>query len=91
MSLITVGISVNGKVQGVFFRKYTCDAAKKYSVTGYVRNEPDGSVYTEVTGTSEHVKKFIQWCHEGSPQSEVEKVEVIDKPLTEYTGFRIRY
>jgi acylphosphatase len=88
---VTVSISVYGKVQGVFFRKYTIDAAKKNGITGFVKNANDGTVYIEATGTKDMLNEFIEWCNTGSPNSQVDRVEVYKMPLTQYTGFSIRY
>ena len=91
MKSVTVSISVYGKVQGVFFRKYTIDAAQQYEITGFVKNANDGSVYIEATGNQEMINEFIKWCHKGSPPSQVDRVEVKEMPLTQYKGFSIRY
>ena len=44
-----------GRVQGVGFRATVQSIATRHSATGWVRNEPDGSVLMEIQGTSEHV------------------------------------
>ena len=41
-------ILVKGRVQGVWFRKYTKDKADSLNLSGFARNELDGSVYIEV-------------------------------------------
>ena len=91
MDLQTVSIKIEGKVQGVFFRKFTCDAAKENGIKGFVRNEPDGSVYVEATGSADEIKKFIEWCHKGSPYSSVGQVTVSELPLKSFNNFNIRY
>jgi len=89
--LQTVGITVTGRVQGVFFRKYTIDAASKCGITGFVKNTNSGDVYIEATGMETAIKAFVQWCHSGSPFSKVEKVVVEELPLQNFEGFGIRY
>ncbi|MEN3041319.1 MAG: acylphosphatase [Bacteroidia bacterium] len=69
-------IRVYGKVQGVFFRKYAWLTAHSLGLTGFVKNEPDGSVLAEVEGAPEQVEKFVQWAHRGSPAAQVTRVEV---------------
>lgn len=39
-----------GRVQGVGFRATTRAIARKHPVTGWVRNEPDGSVLAQIQG-----------------------------------------
>lgn len=86
----TVTIIIHGRVQGVFFRKYTVDAAKKFEVNGFVKNTTDGKVYIEATGTEEAINKFIKWCHVGSPLSKVVEVVVTQMALINFNSFTIR-
>jgi acylphosphatase len=84
-------LRIYGKVQGVFFRKYAQMTAQSLGLGGFVRNEPDGSVYAEVEGAPEAVENFVKWAHRGSPAAKVERVEVEKNltPLSE-TTFSIR-
>ncbi len=88
--LQTVTIIIQGRVQGVFFRKYTLDAAKKFEVNGFVKNTADSKVYIEATGTEEAINKFVQWCHVGSPLSKVLEVTVKQTPLINFNNFTVR-
>jgi acylphosphatase len=73
---------IAGRVQGVFFRAYTRDAAQMIGVTGWVRNLPDGRVEAVFEGESHKVEKMIEWCREGSPLSRIEKLEIIEEVYT---------
>ena len=53
MSTIRKHIKFYGSVQGVNFRYTSSTIAKKLGLTGWVRNEYDGSVEMEAQGTSE--------------------------------------
>ena len=77
-------IIVKGNVQGVFFRKYTKITANMLGIKGFVRNEPDSSVYIEACGESKALEKFIQWCHRGPENAEVEKVDVDEISLKKF-------
>ena len=85
-------IKVEGKVQGVWFRKYTNDKAQSLNLYGFVRNEPDGSVYIEVeSDQKDKLKEFIQWLYQGSPLSKVEKVKILrEGPCQNFEGFEIQ-
>jgi acylphosphatase len=49
-----------GRVQGVGFRYTTCDVARGFEVTGYVRNLPDGQVEAVAEGENDEVAKFVE-------------------------------
>lgn len=85
----TVAITVRGKVQGVWFRKYTVDKAQQLQLTGTVRNTADGDVAVVATGTDDQLADFIEWCWMGSPKSKVTSVTVEDMPLIKFEGFEV--
>lgn len=65
---------VKGRVQGVWFRHFTHKEADKRSLSGFVMNQEDGSVYIEVTGEAKDIDLFSEWVNNGSPLSIVEEV-----------------
>jgi acylphosphatase len=92
MTQKTVQAIIQGKVQGVYFRAYTKDAAEKLGLTGWVRNLPDGSVETLISGDENQVNKMVDWLQTGSPHSDVTKVVVDDvEKKVSYPSFSIRY
>lgn len=54
-----VQVVFRGRVQGVGFRAATRDAARGFAVTGWVRNEPDGSVRCQVQGAADQVAAML--------------------------------
>lgn len=52
MTLQLLRYTVSGRVQGVYFRESAVAEAKKHSLTGFVKNEPDGTVQGEAIGNS---------------------------------------
>ena len=54
-----------GSVQGVGFRYTARHAANMYRLTGYVRNEYDGSVTCEVQGEQDAIDEFIRTLSRG--------------------------
>ncbi len=87
-----VRVLIRGRVQGVFFRAYTRDTAIQEGLTGWVRNLSDGRVEAVFEGDADRVDRVVAWCHQGSPGSRVEQVEVYPQPYQgEYTHFEIRY
>ena len=83
-------ISVSGKVQGVFFRKYTQEKAQQLGLSGFVRNQPDGSVYIEAEGEEDVLKTFVEWCRKGPPAAVVSKISTEESDLVGFDGFGIR-
>lgn len=82
-----IAIIITGKVQGVYFRKYTQWKAEELGITGFVRNEPDGTVLIEAEGAPDALEAMEKWCHLGSPLSKVESVQysaIEEKGSTEF-------
>ncbi len=67
-------ITVTGRVQGVFFRASTRLQAEALGLTGWVRNEPDGSVAIFAEGPRAALDTLEEWCHHGPPAARVERV-----------------
>ena len=87
-----VHVIVEGRVQGVFFRAYTSDEAKKLGLTGWVRNRPEGTVEAVIEGDAGSVDTMLRWFYQGSPGSRVTKVRVSEEPpVGDSTTFEIHY
>jgi acylphosphatase len=82
-------INVYGIVQDVFFRQRTKEKANALGIKGWVRNCEDGTVEIEAEGTSEALDEFVKWCHTGPPRAVVNKVEVSESPIKNFTSFEI--
>lgn len=80
-----VNIRLHGKVQGVFFRMSAKERAEELAIMGFIRNDPDGTVYLEAEGDEEAVEKFVAWCSLG-PRLAV--VEAIVAEEGEWIGFK---
>lgn len=85
-----IAIQVKGKVQGVFYRASTVTKAQQLGVMGFVRNEPDGSVYIEAEGDEGNLNELIAWCRIGPPRAFVDEVIVeTHSTLGSFTDFRV--
>lgn len=82
-------IRVYGKVQGVWFRDTTRKKALELEITGFVRNEQDGSVYIEAEGDESSLEKLVEWCHVGPERAAVTSVEVETGTFVSFTSFEI--
>ncbi len=84
-------VFISGRVQGVYFRVFTRDAAAGFGLKGWVRNLPDGRVEAVFEGDEQSVERMLKWCWEGSPSSRVDKVEIIDEHYRgEFADFIIK-
>ncbi len=83
-------ITVTGRVQGVWFRKYTQEAARSFGVMGFVENALDGSVYVEAEGSPMELNRFLDWLEKGSPMSRVDKVIHREGETIGFSTFEIR-
>ena len=84
-------IRVKGRVQGVWFRKFTKQEALSLGLCGKVRNERDGSVFIQAEGEEEMLNTFIEWCHHGPEKASVDEVIIEERPVVGYTAFLIEY
>lgn len=82
-------IKIYGLVQGVFFRASTKEQADKLGISGFAKNMPDGSVYIEIEGEKDNLDKFVKWCNLGPMMARVEKVEVSEDKLRDFSQFEI--
>ena len=79
--MIRRGLSVHGRVQGVGFRFIASSIAASCHVTGWVRNEFDGTVTIEVQGPDHRVNEFIDQIREGNRFAKVDWIDITDLPL----------
>ncbi len=85
-------VVVEGRVQGVFFRHHTREAAFRVGVNGWVKNRRDGTVEAVFEGDRDRVDEMIQWCRRGPPEAWVKKVHVTWEIYTgEFDDFSVTY
>ncbi len=81
-AVIRKHIVFRGWVQGVGFRYRAVHAASLYGATGWVRNEPDGSVAMEIQGTEDRIDKVIAAVEKGT-YIRIESMDVRTLPVVE--------
>jgi acylphosphatase len=81
---------VHGKVQGVFFRDSTREAAQNEGVAGFAINRPDGSVEVVLEGPPDAVDSVAGYVRRGPSSARVENVESHDEAPEGLNGFEIR-
>lgn len=82
---------VSGRVQGVGYRYFAQDAARREGLHGYVLNRDDGSVEAVAEGDAESIERFERALRRGPSRSRVEHVMIDDiNPDQGNSGFHIR-
>ena len=82
---------VSGRVQGVGFRMFAADCARREGLTGHVRNLDDGSVEAVAEGDAESLTRFEAALRRGPSRARIERVEVTGSTPLGLTGlFAIR-
>ena len=91
MNMSVRAVVFRGRVQGVGFRWTAQTVAERFSVRGWVRNEPDGSVRCEVTGTSSEIEAFFEAVEAATPGHVDQRTDVqADTGGLPPSGFEIR-
>jgi acylphosphatase len=82
--------AVSGRVQGVGYRYFVLREAGTLGVSGYARNQPDGSVEVVAEGGSEALAELEARLREGPAFAEV--TGVVREAISERgsSGFHVR-
>ncbi|XP_004698775.1 acylphosphatase-1 [Echinops telfairi] len=92
-TLISVDYEIFGKVQGVFFRKYTQAEGRKLGLVGWVQNTGRGTVQGQLQGPTSKVRPMQEWLKtRGSPKSHIDRANFKNEkaiPKLDYSDFQI--
>lgn len=84
--------TIYGRVQGVAFRFYTLQQARKLGLKGYVKNLAEGSVLVLAQGNEQQLAELQQWLKQGSPAAQVREIVVQQLEREEnFAEFRVEY
>ena len=72
--MATVHLEVIGKVQGVGFRWFVRETARRAGLAGWVRNHDDGRVEIAASGPDDAIAKLTNAARTGPPGARVERV-----------------
>jgi acylphosphatase len=83
--------TVYGHVQGVFFRDTTRSMAQERQLTGWVRNQRDGTVRVVAEGEEGALRELLSFLHRGPSAARVESVDAEWKEgENAFSHFRVR-
>lgn len=83
-------VTVSGRVQGVWYRESCRRIAEDAGVSGWVRNNPDGTVEAALEGEEHAVDKVVAWMRSGPPRAYVTDVSVRAEEPRGEQGFFVR-
>lgn len=83
-------IKVHGKVQGVGFRYFVYQKASELGLRGFVKNNPDRTVYIEAEGEETALEMLLYYCRQGPGHAAVREVQHVEAPLSNYHSFNIK-
>jgi acylphosphatase len=86
----SVRLRITGRVQGVGYRAWAIETARRLGLRGWVRNRGDGSVEALVTGDDDAVAAMIEACRDGPFSARVAQVAVSEEADDGSTGFTPR-
>lgn len=87
---LTLHLLLSGRVQGVYFRKFTREQADAFGVLGYVRNLPNGRVEAVLSGEAECVRRMEQELKVGPPNASVTEVASAEVSFHPFDRFEVR-
>ncbi len=85
----TVALTVNGIVQGVYYRQSAKKKAAELGIAGTVKNETNGNVAIVATGTDLQLEKFMEWCRQGPSTAVVSSVTIQELPYQDFKSFDV--
>ena len=82
-------VRIEGRVQGVYYRAWAEQTARRLNLDGWVRNRRDGSVEAVFSGPVTQVDAMLRRCAEGPRDAEVTNVIVTDEGGAPPSGFKV--
>lgn len=90
MNIVARHLIIKGRVQGVFYRGWTVQAAEALGLAGWVRNRLNGDVEALVQGDRAGVERLIDLAWQGPVSARVDTVLVEPAEIVDLTGFEQR-
>lgn len=90
--VISLDVRVFGRVQGVGFRYFTHELARRLQLSGFVTNLPDRSVRAYAEGPRSALEEFLRQLEQGPAGATVHEARSHWGPATgQYTCFSIEH
>lgn len=73
-----VYLKIEGRVQGIGFRRWAVNEALRIGgISGWVRNEDDGSVEILMSGEENKIDEMTKLCYQGPLFARVDKISFL--------------
>ena len=86
-----LNIRIAGNVQGVGFRWWCWKTASSLGLTGFFKNDEDGTVSIQIEGENPDVDSFLELCKTGPAGAKVQVVTAEADTWRGYSLFEIRF
>jgi acylphosphatase len=83
-----IRLRIEGRVQGVMYRAWAVEEARRRGLRGWVRNRRDGSVEALLIGASDSVEEMIAACRRGPRHAAVDRIDREEAADDGSAGFR---
>ncbi|MGH1486189.1 MAG: acylphosphatase [Cellvibrionaceae bacterium] len=90
-ALHAIEITVQGRVQGVFYRASTVQAATALGLVGWVKNQRDGSVLIHGEGKLSMLNELLEWAQQGPEYANVTNISSVNTDIEGFSQFTIVY
>ncbi|MFW6282242.1 MAG: acylphosphatase [bacterium] len=74
--MIQEHLIISGRVQGVGFRAFALDKARKFNIKGWIKNRSDGKVEAVIQGRESDISKLLRFLEKGPAWARVDKIEM---------------
>lgn len=81
--IFRLNVRVHGLVQGVGFRFFTQNLARKLGISGFVRNTKSGKVDVEAFGSMTLLEEFLRMLKQGPRSAHVTEMNFEYSPLSQ--------
>src|SRR4051794_32936410 len=71
----TLRATVHGRVQGVGYRFFVRETARSLGISGYVRNQPDGTVFVTARAQLRKLEQLLSLLRRGPSSAHVTNIE----------------
>ena len=88
----SLSVHISGRVQGVGYRYFVLQLARKLNLTGYVRNLRDGRVEVAAEGDEQALKSLLVELQKGPAGASVVQVETKwQETMGGFAAFEVKY